>query len=75
MVTTYIILLYIIPVSNNDLRSTEFGECRPLNGLWSCVFVLHKFQNAGPSGRTVCGRSPAEILGSNLAEGMDVCLF
>jgi len=30
---------------------------------------------AGPSGRAVCGRSPAEIVGSNPSGGMDVCLL
>jgi len=37
---------------------------------------MHK---AGPSGRAVrgvvCGRWPAEIVGSNLAGGVDVCLL
>ena len=28
---------------------------------------------AGPSGRAVCGRSPAEIVGSNPTGGIDVC--
>ena len=28
----------------------------------------------GPSGRTVCGRSPVEIVGSNSTGGIDVCL-
>jgi len=32
-------------------------------------------KSAGPSGRAVYGRSPAEILGSNPTGGMDVCLF
>jgi hypothetical protein len=34
---------------------------------------------AGPSGALskaeICGRSPADIMGSNLTEGMDVCLL
>jgi hypothetical protein len=30
---------------------------------------------AGLSGRAVCGRSPAEIVGSNPTGGMDVCLL
>jgi len=29
-------------------------------------------EEAGPSGRAVCGRSPAEIVGSNSTGGMDV---
>jgi hypothetical protein len=30
---------------------------------------------AGPSGRAIFGRSPAEIKGSNSTGGMDVCLL
>ena len=30
---------------------------------------------AGLIGRAFCGRSPAEIVGSNLTGGMDVCLL
>ena len=30
---------------------------------------------AGPSGRAVFGRSPAEIVGSNPTRGMDICLL
>ena len=38
------------------------------------VFVA-KTLNTGPSRRYVCDRSPAEIVGSNPAGGMDVCLL
>ena len=30
---------------------------------------------ADPSGGAVCGHSPAEIVGSNPAGGMDVCML
>jgi len=30
---------------------------------------------AGPSSRSICGRSPAAIVGSNPTGGMDVCLL
>ena len=41
--------------------------------------IHHKYNadwpvNAGPSGRAVYGRSPAEIVGSNPTQGMDVCV-
>jgi hypothetical protein len=37
--------------------------CNPLN------------DSAGPSGRAVCGRSPAEIVGSNPVGGTEVFLL
>jgi hypothetical protein len=39
------------------------------------TFNFKMFPCAGPSGRAVCSRSPAEIVGSNPAGGKDVCLL
>jgi len=49
-----------------------------MNGAVRCFIQFRPayawvLQIAGPSGRTVCGRSPAEIVGSNPTGGMDVC--
>jgi len=39
-------------------------------------YILASVHYAGPSDRAyVCGRSPAEIVGSNPTGGMDVCLL
>ena len=41
----------------------------------SALFRCRTKSVAGPSGRTVCGRSPAEIVGLNPTGGVDVCLL
>jgi len=43
--------------------------------MYVCVCVYNEFLEL-PRGITwVCGRSLAEIVGSNSAEGMDVCMY
>jgi len=39
------------------------------------LLLLFNRISADPSGHAVCGRSPAEIVGSNSTGGMDVCLL
>jgi len=47
--------------------------------VWAIGMVIklfmYKYTNAGPGDCAVCGRSPAEIVGSNPTGGMDVCLL
>ena len=44
-----------------------------LCGGWNWNFTHLERLKIGLSGCAVCGRSPAEVVGSNSAEGMDVC--
>jgi hypothetical protein len=57
------------------LEKTQSGKL--IHGRWarldSSEIQLGMRHSASPSGRSVCGRSPAEILGSNPAWSIDVC--
>jgi hypothetical protein len=44
-------------------------------GVMCCHVFLSPFPIAAWSKAKVCGRLPAEIVGSNPARGMDVCLL
>ena len=69
--------------SNRDLTGTKPNATQPTCDGRSeqyrviiitdfVILVFCWFSLAGSSGHAVCGRSPAEIVGSNLTGGMDV---
>jgi hypothetical protein len=57
----------------------EYAELPPTDKLLQAQFDVQIKTDSGPSGRVVkawvCGRSPADIVGSNPTGGMDICLF
>jgi len=48
---------------------------RVLTSILNFLNNIHAVPVAARSKAWFCGRSPAEIVGSNLAGGMDVCLL
>ena len=46
-----------------------------INRIANCNILLVPVPVAARSKAWVCGRTPAEIVGSNPTEGMDVCLL
>ena len=43
--------------------------------IFRCIIIVWPVPLAALSNAWVCGRSPAEIVGSNLTGGMDICLL
>ena len=63
---------------NNGWSSKACGDNQKLSRCaikFSKLFKVSPVPVAARSKAWVCGYSPAEIVGSNLAEGMDVCLL
>ena len=60
-------------------KSGNINSLEPSGPVQACNGTALQDTHAGIIGRAikalVCGRSPAEIVGSNTIEGMDVCLL
>jgi len=70
-------MLFISPKTSSSQRvlGLPVGVLHMRFHLLILLYHQYTLLLAGPSGHALYGRSPAEIVGSNRAGGIDVCLL